>query len=155
MNEDINKLKDEINELNIELKKIQDENKKNERIKNIKVFIKRVEKYTSYILLIPLLIGGRLLNDNVNTIPIPVPTFLTRDGSNFITMPVSTLIFFVIYFGLCRSKTQDNIEEIYNILIEDIKKQYPSIDDREIREMIKDKENEYYHLLRVNNIPQR
>lgn len=155
MNEDINKLKDEINELNIELKKIQDENKKNERIKNIKVFIKRVEKYTSYILLIPLLIGGRLLNDNTNAIPIPVPTFLTNDGSNFITMPVSTLIFFVIYFGLCRSKTQDNIEEVYNILIEDIKKQYPSINDREIREMIKDKENEYYHLLRVNNIPQR
>lgn len=155
MNEDINKLKDEINELNIELKKIQDKNKKNERIKNIKVFIKRVEKYTSYILLIPLLIGGRLLNDNTNAIPIPVPTFLTNDGSNFITMPVSTLIFFVIYFGLCRSKTQDNIEEVYNILIEDIKKQYPSINDREIREMIKDKENEYYHLLRVNNIPQR
>ena len=40
-------------------------------------------------------------------------------------------------------------------MIEDIKHRYPSISDKEIVRVLREKESEYYHLLRENNIPQK
>lgn len=154
--EDINRLKEEIDNLSKELSTIHKENDKRERIKNIKVFMRRVEKYSSYLLLTTYTVVSKLTGDiDMNNIPIPVPKFLTNTGNNFILVSAEFLIFFIVYYGLCRSKIQTGIEDYCNVMIEDIKHRYPSISDKEIVRVLREKESEYYHLLRENNIPQK
>lgn len=153
MDAKINSLKEEIDKLNDELKGIQKENSKRTIIKNLKIFGRRLEEYSSYALVCIIGALNLIFKNQVPTFNLILPTFLVETGH--ITVSYGYPLVALVYYGICRTRIQRSIENHCEKHISDINEGFVLVNDREIRKAISDKEDEYYHLLRVNNIPQR
>jgi len=146
MENNIESLKKEMAELNSEISEIEKKNKKTTRIRNIKIFGKRLQKYLPHIVAVGTLIGTYVVKNQLPTVNIPFPSFLTNDGSNNVEVSIGFFYLLLAYYGAFYSDASTKNKDICDGAITNIRAQYPLINDRDLRHQLMEVRSEYRKL---------